>query len=205
MKIELNKTLDQFNRLNQQARYGIFGGLVFLVVLLDLFFLVGTQTSGISDMGDQIKKLAEDTQEVLTDRPRVGQLRKSLEATRQQMEVISAKVRPVQEVPSILSTISSIANMYGVKIDQMVPDKAMQESLTASRGDKYYVLPIVIRARCGYHMFGRFLNKLESENMFFLVNDFIIQNEGKDTTTHLFSMTIKLVLVDQGQNQPKNL
>ncbi len=106
-------------------------------------------------------------------------------------------MRPIQEVPAILSTISSIANEYGVKIDQMVPEKNQQEALTAAADGKYYALPVVIKARCGYHMFGHFLNKLENEDMYFIMKDFIIQNDEKDSNTHLFSLTIKIILVDR--------
>ena len=107
------------------------------------------------------------------------------------------KVRPIQEVPAVLSTISSIANEFGVKIDQMVPEKSQQETLTTAADSKYYALPIVIKARCGYHMFGHFLNKLENENMYFIMKDFIIQNDGPNSNTHLFSLTIKMILVDK--------
>ena len=134
----------------------------------------------INSLHDQIKKMSEDTQEVLTDRQRVNQLRKNLQMTRLELSSLTARVRPIQEVPVILSTISSIANDNGVKIDQLVPEKAQQETLTKSADSKYYALPIVIKAHCGYHMFGRFLNKLENENLYFIMKDFIIQNDDKD-------------------------
>ena len=46
-------------------------------------------------------------------------------------------------------------------------------------------------------MFGRFLNKLENEDLYFILKDFIIQNDEKDPNTHLFSLTIKIILVDR--------
>ena len=106
-------------------------------------------------------------------------------------------MRPIQEVPAILSTISSSAKEYGVTIDQLVPEKSQQEDLTVTADGKYYALPILIEAHCGYHMFGHFLNTLENEDMYFILKDFIIQNEGKNTNTHLFSLTIKLILVNR--------
>jgi hypothetical protein len=64
--------------------------------------------------------------------------------------------------------------------------KSQQETLTSSADGKYYALPVVIKARCGYHMFGRFLNKLENEDLYFIMKDFIIQNDDKDPNTHAF-------------------
>ena len=205
MKIDLSKILGYFNNLNDQARYAILGGAVVLIILLDVFLLVLPQISGIADVNDQIKKLSADAQQVLTDRQRINQLKKNLREARVRLSSLSMKVRSIQEVPAILSTISSIANEYGVKIDQLVPEKNQQEALTADADGKYYALPILIKARCGYHMFGRFLNKLENENMYFILKDFIIQNDEKDTNMHLFSLTINIILVDRTSARSKNL
>jgi len=205
MKPNLSKIVEYFNNLSDQARYAILGAVVFLIILLDVLFLVVPQISGIAGANEQIKKLSEDTQQVLTDRRRINLLKKNLQEARLQSRALSAKVRSIQEVPAILGIISSIANEYGVKIDQLVPEKSQQESLTTSADGKYYALPVVIKARCGYHMFGHFLNKLESQDLYFIMKDFIIQNDEKETNTHVFSLTIKIILVDRAGAQSKNL
>ena len=203
MKFDLNKIIESFNKLNDQARYGVLAGLVVLILVLDVFFLVLPQWGSINDISAQISKLTTDTQQVLVDRQRIGQLRKNLETDRLQLKMLSGKVRPVQEVPIILGIISRVANENGVKIDQLTPEKNLQESLKAAGEAKYYALPIVIKARCGYHMFGHFLNKLEGEDMYFIVKDFIIQNDGLEVNSHLFTLTIKVILLDQSPTQSK--
>lgn len=197
MKPDLNKILVQFNNLNDQTRYAVLGGAVFFIILLDVFLLVLPQWGAISDINGQIKQMSDDTQQVLTDKQRINQLKKNLQEARAQLSALTVKVRPIQEVPAILSTISSIANEYGVKIDQLEPEKSQQESLKAASADKYFALPVLIKAHCGYHMFGHFLNKLENEDMYFLMQDFIIQNDGANTNAHSFSLTIKIILVDK--------
>lgn len=197
MKFDLSKILGLYNNLNDQLRYSILVGVVFLIILLDVFLLLLPQMGSISNLSDQIKKLSEDTQEVLTDRGRISLLRKKLKEERLQLSSLSSKVRPIQEVPAILSTIASIANDYGVKIDQLVPEKKQQEALISSGDSKYYALPIVIKAHCGYHMFGHFLNKLENEDLYFILKDFIIQNDDSNTSMHSFSLVIKIILVDR--------
>ncbi len=197
--LNLNKLVEKFNALNDQARYGILAGVVLLVLVLDIIFLVVPQLGGIAALEDQMKKLAADMAQVQTDKSRIDQLRKGLQDTQAGFNTLDAKVRSVQEVPAILSTISSIANQYGVKIEQLTPAQNQQEVLTSSPNAKYYALPIVIRAYCGYHMFGRFLSKLESEDLYFIVKDFVIENEGKTPNTHLFSVTIKMILVERLQ------
>ena len=195
MKPDLNKIIEQFNKLNDQSRYGILGWVVALILLLDAFLLVWPQFASISDINGQIKKISEDTQQVLTDRARLGSLKKGLQEARNSLSLLNLKVRPIQEVPSILSTISSFARDYNVKIDQLIPEYAQVETLTAG-GGKYYTLPVLIKARCGYHHFGLFLNKMENGEMSFIMKDFIVQNDESSFNTRSITLTIKLVLAD---------
>jgi len=197
MKPDLSNIIESFNKLNDQARYGILAGVAVFVILLDVFLGIMPQMGAISQIDDQINQTTVQIQQEMDDRLKVNLIKKNLEKTRVQLSQLSIKVRPAQEVPSILETISNVANDNGVKIDQLAPDKAHQESLDSSSENKYYALPVVIKARCGYHMFGRFLNKLEDENIYFIVKDFIVQNDGKDPRMHLFTLTIKIILVDK--------
>jgi Tfp pilus assembly protein PilO len=199
MKIDLNKILEIFNGLNEHVRYSIFGFFVLLVVLSDVFFLVLPQCGSIVDVNNQIKQLSQDTAQVLNDKQRIDQLKNNLEQTRLTLDAMNAKVRPLQEVPAILDAISRIANKYDVKIDQLIPQKQVQESLTQSEDGHYYALPIAIQARCGYHMFGRFLNKLENSDLYFSLKDLIIQDDEKDLQMHSFTLTIKIILVDKAR------
>lgn len=203
--MDLSKIFEAFNNLNEQARYSILGCVVVLVLLLDVFLLVLPQCGSISDINDQIKTLSTDTAQVVTDKQRIDQLKKSLEQTRLTLEAMNLKIRPLQEVPAILETISRIANEYDVKIDKLVPQKQEQESLTKSEDGHYYALPIVIQARCGYHMFGRFLNKLENEDLYFSLKDLLVQDDEKNPRIHLFSLTINIILVDKPTAPSKNL
>lgn len=200
MKLDLNQIIEKFNNLNDQLRYAIVVGVVFVIILLDVLIFISLQMGGIASVNDHIKKLSEDTRQVVVDQGRINLLRKNLQEARLELKSLSVKVRSIQEVPAILSTIASIANEYDVKIDQLVPEKNLQETLTSSADGKYYALPVVIKARCGYHMFGRFLNKLENDDLYFILKDFVVQNDDKDAKTHLFSLTINIILVDRVKN-----
>jgi Tfp pilus assembly protein PilO len=194
MKMDLNKIIEYYNNLNDKARYAILAGVVFLIILADVFLLVLPQIGGIADVNDQIKKMSDDTQQVLVGRQRTNLLKKSLQGERNQLSSLSIKVRPIQEVPAILSTISSIAKEYGVRIDQLIPEYNQLEALNADAEGKYYALPVLIKARCGYHNFGRFLNKVENAELSFMIKSFIVQNDETSPNTRLFSLTINIIL-----------
>jgi len=197
MKFDVSKIIELYNNLSDQLRYSILVGVVFLIILFDVFLLLLPQMASVAAVNDQIKKMSDDTQEVLAERGGINLLRRKLKEERLELSSLSDKVRPIQEVPAILSTIASIANEYGVKIDQLVPEKKQQEALASSGDSKYYALPIVIKAHCGYHMFGHFLNKLENDDLYFILKDFIIQNDAGNTNMHAFALTIKIILVDK--------
>jgi len=193
MKIDLSQIIVYFNKLSDQLRYSILAGVVVVIIILDAVFLVWPQIGAIFDVNDQIKKTSDDTQQVLVDRQRIGSLKVNLGKQHDQLSALQAKVRPIQEIPVILSTISSIAKEYGVKIDQMSPEYGQLETLASPEG-KYIGIPVMIKARCGYHNFGHFLNKVENADLFFMMDDFIIENNGVSPNIHLFSMTIKIIL-----------
>ena len=197
MKFDLTKILESFNNLNAQARYGIFGAVVELILAADVFLLALPQCRSIGEIDKQIKKTSEDTLQILKDKQRIKQIRKNLEETRLKLEAMNNKVRSVQEVPAVLETISRVAQENGVKIEQLMPDKPKQESLTVSADGRYYALPVMIQARCGYHKFGVFLNKLEHEELYFILKDLTVQHDDKLTNGHSFALTIKIILVDK--------
>lgn len=197
MKFDFAKILETFNSLNDQMRYSILGGVVLLILMLDVFFLSLPQCGSIADVNGQIKKLSADTAQVISDKQRINQLKKNLDKTRLKLEEMDRKARPLQGVPGVLETISRVANESDVKIDQLMPQKEGQESLKVSPEGHYYALPIVIQARCGYHMFGRFLNKLENADLYFALKDLNVQSDEKAHHMHLFSLTIKIIFVEK--------
>ncbi|MDE2027119.1 MAG: type 4a pilus biogenesis protein PilO [Candidatus Omnitrophica bacterium] len=202
----MKKVIDAFNKLSEQSRYGVVIFIVILIVLLDVVFLALPQLGSIGAANNKIRDMGENTRQIMTDKARIGSLKKNLEETRLQFTSLSNKVRALQEVPAILTTISSVANQYGVQIDQLVPDQSGQQALTKTPEAQYYALPVTIKARGGYHNFGRFINKLENSELFFIMKDFIIQNEAANPNRHVFSLTINLILADRtGGARTKNL
>jgi Tfp pilus assembly protein PilO len=194
MEGAMKKILDAFNGFNERARYGVLAGVAVLVLSIDGFFLVLPQIGSITDIKTQIDQLAQDTEQVSDAEGQIGRLKKGLQQQRAQLEDLNARIRPLQEVPAILSVVSGIADQFGVKIDQLLPEKDRQTSIGSASEGRFYSLPIAVKARGGYHKFGRFLNKLENQEIFFTLDDFIVQNDGKDPNVQSFSMTIRLIL-----------
>ncbi|MDE1919893.1 MAG: type 4a pilus biogenesis protein PilO [Candidatus Omnitrophica bacterium] len=193
--------IESFNKQSEQTRYGALIVAVILIVLLDAVFVAMPQLGAIGNTNSQIKDTSENIRQVLSDYARIGLLKKDLAATRGRFTALSDKVRTTMDVSAILGTISNVANEYGVAIDQLDPEWDGKKALAKAAGAQYYTLPVLVKARCGYHNFGRFLSRLENDNLFFIIKDFIIQNEGSDPRVHEFSLTIDLILADRAVSQ----
>ncbi len=196
MNVNIQPILDKFNALDLKVRYTVFGILLLLVVGVDYLFLVRAQMAGMSALAKETQKISAETKRVKIDTQRVNQIKEGLESSRTQLQQLNDKVRSLQEVPAILEDISRTANQFGVGIDQLTPMKEAQETLITGGDAKYYALPIVIGARSGYHMFGRFLNQLENGKLLFMLRDIRIEDSGKGTALSI-QATIKVILVDR--------
>ena len=203
MKFDFTQALEWFNNLDIKARYALLARVLSVFALMDVLFIMGPQALAHAKIEEEAKALSQDIGRVSADKQRILQLKKNLDQSRTKLEAMNLKIRPLQDVPAILEQISGIANEFNVRIDQLMPQKQEQETLITSDDGNYYALPIVIQVRCGYHMFGRFLNKLENQNLYFTVKDLMMTSNENDSKNHLFAATLKVILVDKTGKEKK--
>jgi len=197
MKISIQDIMHSINRADIKVRYGILGGILLAAFALDYFLLMGPQIRSLKRLGEAAKTASADVQRVSNDLQRIQQIKDGLNSSRAELEAMSLKVRSLQEVPVILEEISRTANQFNVKIDQIKPLPESQEVLINTPEEKYYALPIVIQARSGYHMFGHFLNTLESGHLFFTLRDWHMQAGPEAAKGLLVQATLKVILTDR--------
>ena len=199
MKIDISvqNIVRMVNAADIRVRYGIFAGILLAVFALDYFLVLNFQVRSLARTKGEIKTVSVDIDRVGNDMQRIDQIKQGLVNSRAQLDAASQKIRWVQEVPVILEEISRTAHAFDVTIDQIKPLPESQETLISAPEGKYYALPIVIQARCGYHMFGRFLNTLESGNLFFSLRDLRME-AGQDAAKGLVvAATLKVILAEK--------
>ena len=195
-KVNMQGLIGYFNSLDIKARYTIFAVCVGAVVALDYFLLIRLQLQWMAAADTAIQSVAADTARVKSDVQRVGQIKQNLEISRAELESVNSKIRSMEEVPAILEEISRTANEFHVNIEQLAPVKAEKEALLAGAGSQYYSLPIVITAHSGYHMFGHFLNKLESGNLLFMLRDLRVEQGAQAAGDLTIQATLKIIVTD---------
>ena len=199
MKISIQDIMHSINRADIKVRYGILGGILLAAFALDYFLLMGPQIRSLKRLGEAAKTASADVQRVSNDLQRIQQIKDGLNSSRAELEAMSLKVRSLQEVPVILEEISRTANQFNVKIEQVKPLPESQEILISAPEGKYYALPIVIQAVCGYHMFGHFLNTLESGHLFFTLRDWHMEAGEQAGKGLLVQATLKVILTEKPQ------
>ncbi|MFX0211381.1 MAG: type 4a pilus biogenesis protein PilO, partial [Candidatus Hodarchaeota archaeon] len=94
-----------------------------------------------------------------------------------------------KEIPAVLEYVSAAAKELNVRITEIRPigqDKDKGKAPTI-----YYKAPILLKAECGYHQLGRFLNKLESADRFMKIDDIKIETNSRTSDIH----NVELIVV----------
>lgn len=198
MKLDLNQILEKLNSLPLNVRYGIFAGVLLLLVAADYFLLMRPQLAGMKSVHAETLKTQGDTARVKSEMERINAIRSGLEGMRGQLQAVSGKLRSSQEVSLIFEEISKAADGTGLKIDQLslAPGKDGKDVLIATEDTKYFALPIVIIAHSGYHTFGRFLNKLEAADLLFMVQDLKMES-GAAGGPLTIQATLNIIMADK--------
>lgn len=192
---KLQSFIDRFNSLDLKLRVAVFAVVLLVILALDYFLLLGPQLGVIGKVSGQIKTTSEETQRVKADMQRINDIKKGVEGTRQQLEALDNKIRLLSEVPAVLDDMATLANEAGVVIDELVPSKTGPQILVDSPDTKYYSLPIVVEARSGYHMFGLFLDKLESDRLLFMLRGLRLEKNGSGGLE--IAATLEIILADK--------
>jgi Tfp pilus assembly protein PilO len=204
MKLDFSQTAQMLNKLDINIRYGIFIAILLIILVLDFFIIImPLQLNPIRKLDSDRQTLQQNIEKLKSDWTRIDQIKVSLQKNRMELEALNSKIRPVGEIPSILEDMSRLANDVGVKIDQITPQPDAQKILVSSDSGKYYLLPIVIQASSGYHMFGRFLNRLELGKLLFIVQSLSIENKADEGKDHIISATLKVVVYEKNLDGPQ--
>lgn len=187
-----------FDKIDGKNRYYIFIGILLAVFLLDYLLLMNPQLAALRKISPEIKIVSDQIKKVKEDVQKLDAYRADLEETAKKLDAAGLKVKSRHEVPVILERIASIAAETGVKIDQIMPDTLDQELLTENARRKYFDLPIYLEARSGYHNFGRFLNKIDQDDISLRVGAFTIAATD-DRRHHTVKLTLKATVFEEVQ------
>ncbi|MBF0532938.1 MAG: type 4a pilus biogenesis protein PilO [Candidatus Omnitrophica bacterium] len=184
------------NAIDEKQRYAILAGILFSFFLVDYFVLMNPQLAALSKINPQIKILEENLNKAAEDMGKIEVYKKEVERMRVDVGRINQSVRARSELPTLLEHISVTANQSGVVIDQMTPDMEKQKSLLKDGNREYFMLPIQVKLRGNYHDFGRFINRIETGDVYLGMGEFAVVGDG-DSARHACRLVLKAVVYEE--------
>ncbi|MBF0619907.1 MAG: type 4a pilus biogenesis protein PilO [Candidatus Omnitrophica bacterium] len=193
----MDPILEKLKTLEAKYVYAILVCAIGVVVAIDAAVLLGPQLAGIGGINKKIEEARADIETLVTNNQRLPLFQKQLEIAKLEKKNFDCMVNPKDAIPVVLKNISSFANDYGIKIDQLVPHQSNQELLVTAEDGKYYSVPILIKARAGYHNLGKFMNRLERERVFWKLEEFSLVANEIDPQKHEATMLMKIIIVEK--------
>jgi Tfp pilus assembly protein PilO len=189
------------NKINEKSPFFLMAGI--FVVILGVFYLfpLQFQLKTLQAINPKLEELNRDVAETRNNILRVNQYKKELARLEDKYQNLQRRIKRKEDVPFLLENISRIADKHGVKVEQILPQTAMNDPVLESNEGKYFSIPIVIEAQSGYHQFGRFLNELEREGVFWRLPNFSIQTGVEDKQTASINLAIEMVVFEGGQKK----
>ena len=197
-----NKVIAKISAMDRQQRYLVFGGVLLFVFLLDYLILMRPQLGALGKLSPKIQTLAADLKTNKDNIQKIDYYRSESERLKEKVALLNARVRSKEEMSQVLEEISSLANDNRVKIDQIIPNMDDTQSILKNNHRNYSTLPIAIEAKSNFHNLGRFINKLETAEIFFTVGNLMI-TPGDDTRQHSIKLTVNAIVYEPAKNEKK--
>ncbi len=200
IKAQFNGKLRDFmafiKNADEKTLYYIFGGVLVFVLILDYLILMRPQINALTRASSQISVLQQEISTTENHLLRLNNYRDEIKKLKEDIERSQFRIRSREEVAVILERISRLANEYNIKIDQIKPETGSQKSLLKSSDREYFNLPFSFQGSCDFHQFGKFLAKLEQDEIFFKAASFnIIPTD--DLKKQDIKVTINTIVYDE--------
>ncbi len=192
-----------FSQADEKKRNIAIGVAAFLILAIDFLLIMRPQISRLMFLNQEVSKRKTDFKAANDDIAKVAQYRSDVHQWAEKISSMNEKIKSREEVPLILERISLMANQQGVKINQIMPNQDGQKAILKNSEVQYYLLPIFVEAYAGYHDLGRFLNQLESDEMYLRLDNFTLSANGGDIYHHQMQMTIQAIIFDKTKVEKK--
>ena len=193
----LDKLTQYIPKIDEKNQYYFLGGILLVIFLLDYFIMMQPQLATLRTINPKISLLITDIKSAQENMEKLESYQNDAKQLTQKVSVASEQILTNDEVPVILERISRLANAENIKIEQLVPLKGSREMVLEKNDKRYYALPILIEVKGGYHQLGRFINKVETDEIYMNFSNFTLASGGGESTPVNAKLTVKTLLSEQ--------
>lgn len=109
----------------------------------------------------------------------IDSFKEKISRLNKKIDYYEKKLPSEKEIPAILEYLSNSAKKMNVRITEIKPIEQGED-----KKQIYYNVPILVKAECGYHQLGRFLNQLESADRFMKISNINIVVNPRKANIH---------------------
>lgn len=199
MKIDFkipDNVLEALNKIDTKTRQYIFIAALVLIAILYFLIFLRPQMSSLGKVSKEMGTLSTDLKAAKDNIAKVDFYKNEVEKLKVRISELNKKVKYKEETPLVLARISKLADESKIRIDQIMPDNQSQELILENSGRKYFDLPVTIEANGTYHNFGKFLNKIEKDDIFLKIGAFsLISNPNSQQ--HSIKLELRAVIFEE--------
>ncbi len=149
----MEKYLQQFNQLPPIQRFGIFGGIALVVVVLWYVLLYQDVINQQDKLKSQIVKANQELTEKKMMVSELNNFQREVERVQQQFQAALKELPDRQEIPALLQKLSRLGRKAGLDIVSFEPQQEMIQEF-------YAEVPVKLALRGSYHDVANFYDEI---------------------------------------------
>jgi Tfp pilus assembly protein PilO len=147
--------------------------LIFITFVLVSVLLTPYQLKRFFTLNSKVKALKKRIVQVNEDIKSQDKLDADKEKIRREIIDFKSKIATSTDISTLQANISKSAKRNGIEIVEINLENP--KSYKANLESKFFLLPIKIALRCGFHSLGHFLNEIERGDYFLEIKNLLIQ------------------------------
>ena len=184
-------------KLLKNQKLVIYGIITFCLLVANYTLFLKPTMASLSRTTPKLRQMQRQLALAENNVVNIPRYKAQIDEMRKSLSKQKKKLSTKQEISSVLKGLSETAKDSGVKILSIKPYPAVtgdQQNIVSSAYQKY---PISIKAICGFHQLGTFLNKLENADTFMRVSDIKITADPNDYTQHLIYVLVNTYILNE--------
>ncbi len=161
------------------------------IVYVELTYILKAQISGSNSSNPKITRLEKDLKNLNRDLANMRSSKGKLGSAVQKPVLKSSKILTEGQISGLLQDISNEANKLNIRIIQIRPSRETQTAKSTLPSDKLVPILINLDLICDYHNLGRFINQLETSDVFMGVQEMKVSTRLPDYLKQKVVLVIK--------------
>ncbi|MDD2752001.1 MAG: type 4a pilus biogenesis protein PilO [Candidatus Omnitrophica bacterium] len=178
--MNINSLLNKINNLElDKQKITLIVFVLALIVYLDFSFVIKVQSGLCKKIGTKVTKVSQDIKKFKKDLSEMESTKSRQQGVAQ--STARKKIISEEEIGSLLSSISDIANKNNIRIIQIKPSRQpVVQNKKGQVANAATTLLINLELITNYHALGAFINNLENDQIFLSVKGIKISRLAKD-------------------------